>query len=88
MGRRFGKSTSVGLGRYTDLVLKTITAVGDKKKKTRIIRISERLYERFSEHSRRYYNIETYETILEDLLDCYDKHNEGVRWWNNTNKDK
>ena len=32
---------------------------------------------------RRYYNIETYETILKNLLDCFDKHNQDVRWWNN-----
>jgi hypothetical protein len=83
LGKRFGKSTSVGLGRYTDLILKTVTAVGDEKKKTRIIRISEPLYEKFKEHSQKYYNIETYETILENLLDCFDKNNEDVRWWNN-----
>jgi hypothetical protein len=59
-----------------------------RKKKTRIIRISEKLYDRLAEHSRHYYNHETYETILNDLLDCYDKHNEDKHWYNNTNDNK
>ena len=45
--------------------------------------ISEQLHQRFIEHSLKYYNVETYEIILEDLLDCFDKHNQDVRWWNN-----
>ncbi len=45
------------------------------KTKTRIIRISEGLYERLYNHSRNYYNVESYETIISDLLDCYEKNN-------------
>jgi hypothetical protein len=46
---------------------------------TKTMEISEQLYERFLDHSRRYYNVETYETILKNLLDCFDKHNEDKR---------
>ena len=62
----------------------------NNNKKTRTIKISEKLYERFCEHSRHYYNHETYETIIKDLLDCFDKHNEDIRWYhnNNNNNDK
>ena len=44
--------------------------------KTRVIRISEPLYRRFVGHSKRFYNVESYEVILSDLLDCYSKHYE------------
>jgi hypothetical protein len=37
------------------------------KTKTRTMRISEDLYQKFVNFSERYYNIETYSTILEDL---------------------
>ena len=47
------------------------------------MKISLQLHQRFLDHSRRYYDVETYDTILKNLLDCYDKHNEDVRWWNN-----
>ena len=43
------------------------------------MKISEQLYQRFLDHSRKYYNVETYETVLENLLDCYDKHNQDVQ---------
>jgi hypothetical protein len=57
----------------------TTTKTRNKKPKipkTRIIRISEDLYQRFHSHSKRYYNVEIYEFILNELLDCYEKHNE------------
>ena len=50
--------------------------------RTRTIRISEELYKKFFEHSRRYYNTEPYETILENLLNCYDEHNQDKYWFN------
>ena len=89
MGKRFGKSTDVGLGRGSNLILTTtettnnITAIGGEKKTSRTILISEKLYERLAEHSRHYYNHETYETIIKDLLDSFDKHNQDKRWYNN-----
>ncbi|HJT85400.1 MAG TPA: hypothetical protein VJ697_13045 [Nitrososphaeraceae archaeon] len=43
--------------------------------KTRVRKISEHLCRRFVEHLKRYYNTETYETILNDLLNCYQKNN-------------
>lgn len=57
-----------------------------KTDNTRIIRISESLYKKFVDHSIKYYNTETYETILENLLKCYDEHNQDKRycyWWDN-----
>ena len=74
------------MGKRTTTRLKHIDSLTNNnknKKNERTIRISEELYQRFREHSSKYYNIETYETILEDLLDCFDKHNEGIRWYNN-----
>jgi hypothetical protein len=58
-----------------------------KKKNTKTMKISEQLHQRFLNHSRKYYEVETYETIQEDLLDCFDKHNEDLCWWmkNNNN---
>ena len=47
----------------------------NKIKKTKIIRISDEMYQRFVHHSHRFYNVESYETILSDLLDCYSKQN-------------
>jgi hypothetical protein len=43
---------------------------------TKIIGIKPETYERLKSHSRRYYNIETYDIILIDLLDCYNKQHE------------
>ena len=46
-----------------------------KSPKTRIICISENLYQRFHSHARSYYNVESYETILENFLNFYEKNN-------------
>ena len=54
------------------------------KNTTKTMKISGSLYQRLFDHSRKYYNVESYETILEDLLDSFDKHNPDKRWWNNT----
>ena len=42
---------------------------------TKIIRIKLNAYQRLKDHSRRYYNIESYDTIIKELIDNYDKHN-------------
>ena len=55
------------------------------KNTTKTMKISGQLYQRFLDHSSKYYNVESYETILEDLLDSFDKHNQDKRWWNNIN---
>ena len=57
----------------------------DKNTTTKTMKISGSLYQRFLDHSSKYYNVETYEIILKDLLDNFDKHNEDKRWYNNTN---
>lgn len=71
-------ASNVGFGRLTNLRPITIDNTSDTNKipKTRVIRISEPLYRRFVGHSKRFYNVESYEVILSDLLDCYSKHNE------------
>jgi hypothetical protein len=51
-------------------------------KPTRTIRISEQLFRRFVGFSQRYYNVEPYETILEDLIKSYEEHNEPDFQWN------
>ncbi len=47
---------------------------------TKIMKITLNTFQRLKEHSRRYYNIETYDTIIRDLIDCYDKHND-TKWY-------
>jgi len=59
----------VGLGVNTSLNI--ITPI-----ETRTIIISEKLYDKFKEHSQKYYDFEPYETILENLIDFYEKNNE------------
>lgn len=50
---------------------------------TRTIKISEHTYRRIVAFSKKNYNIESYETILSDLLDCYQKHNPDTYWHDN-----
>ena len=52
----------------------------DNNKATKTMKISGQLHQRFLDHSRKYYNAETYEIILENLLDCYEKHNSDKRY--------
>ena len=52
------------------------------------IRISENLWKSFVQHSRRYYNVESYEIILSNLLDDFDKHNPDKYRYNNIGIDK
>ena len=50
------------------------------KTKTRTMRISEDLYQKFVEFSQRYYDVEPYSEILENLLKCYEEHNQDKSW--------
>ena len=64
------------LGRYVGLREVTIDPSTNKlEPKPRTISISEHLYRRFVAFSKRHYNVETYELILKDLLDSYEKNN-------------
>jgi hypothetical protein len=79
MGIKGGKNgNNMGFGNLCNLK-PVVTAVAEEKDpnnipKTRIIRISERLYRRVCAHQKKYYkDVEPYETLLENLLDCYDK---------------
>ena len=49
------------------------------------MKISEPLYRRFVGFSKRYYDVETYETILENLINCYEENNQDKRWYHNNN---
>jgi hypothetical protein len=64
----------------------TITTNNKVPKPTRTIKISEQLFRRFVGHSRRYYNVESYELILSNLLDNFEKNNHDTRWYNNIEK--
>ena len=85
MGRN---TNNVGWGNLTHLkpINNTNTAettTSKNPKLTRTIKISEHLYRRFVGHSRRYYNVESYEIILDNLLKCYEEHNHDTRWYHN-----
>ena len=76
MGKRFGKSSYVGLGVNTNLILTSST------NETRTMIISEALYEKLKTYASRYFDGETFETILTNLLDDFDKHNPDLYWFN------
>ena len=40
------------------------------------MKITNYTYLRLKDHSYKYYDIESYDTIIKDLLDCYGKHND------------
>lgn len=74
-------------GRYTTLKeITTIDSTNNKRSKqppkTRVIRISEDLYLHFVNFSNRYFNVEPYDAILENLLKCYEEHNQDKTWRN------
>lgn len=78
MGIKGGKNGhNMGFGNLCNLkpVINTEYSNPNRAPKTRIIRISEQMYSRFVAHSQKFYNVESYETILSDLLDCYQKQN-------------
>lgn len=52
----------------------------DKIPNTRILRISEPLYQKFVDFSHRFYNVESYDFILENLLKDFEEHNQDKRW--------
>ncbi len=80
-------------GRYT--TLKEITGIdntttssnnndNDKESKihkpTRIIRISEYTYRRLISHSQKFYDVVSYNEIIENLLKDFESHNQGKSW--------
>ena len=48
---------------------------------TKIMKITLPTFERLKAHSRRHYNIETYDTIIKDLLDCYDAKQNDTKYF-------
>ena len=72
---------------FTSITTTRLRKCTNNNKSTKTMKISGSLYQRFLEHSSKYYNTETYETILEDLLDSFDKHNQDKHWYDNINKD-
>jgi hypothetical protein len=85
MGKRFGKSANVGIGVGSNLLIIDQSKEMKMKVKTRTIRISEDLYQSLKQHANRYYNRDSYEVILSDLLDCYQKHN-NTYWYHNLDR--
>jgi hypothetical protein len=66
------------LGRYVGLREVEIDPSTNKMEpKSRTICISELLYRRFVAFSKRHYNVESYEVILNDLLNSYEKNNKS-----------
>ena len=81
-----GRNTNgFGLGRYTTLHPVTTSTTNKVQKPTRTIKISEHLYRRFVGFSKRYYDVESYETILENLIKFYEDQNPDTRYYH-TNK--
>jgi hypothetical protein len=74
-------------GRYTTLKEITVAENNGRKNtkvpKTRVIHISEDLYFHFVNFSQRYYNVETYSEILENLLRFYEENHQDTRWYHN-----
>jgi hypothetical protein len=54
-----------------------INRVLDLEPKPRTICISEQLYRRFGAHSKKYYDVESYELILNKLIHFYETHQEN-----------
>ena len=79
-------TTKNPFGPHTTLrpVIDDITTDTNNIPKTRVARISEPLYRRFVGFSKRYYNVESYETMLENLIKCYEEHNQDTYWYHNT----
>ena len=84
MNDKLGYSDSIGFGNLTTLKeISTTDNTNNKKskqRKTRVIRISEDLYLHFIDFSKRYYNVESYNTILENLLKDFEYHNKDKTW--------
>ena len=77
---------NVIINKKSDTATTTVTTTSINKNKnqtTRIMKISEPLYKRFVEFSRRYYDVESYETILENLINYYEEHNKDKHWYDN-----
>ena len=75
-------TTKNPFGPHTTLreIIDDTTNTNNNIPKTRIIRISEPLYHRFVGFSKRYFNVEPYDLILENLLKCYEEHNQNKSW--------
>ena len=50
---------------------------------TKILRISNEIYEKFVSHSQKFYDVVSYNEIIENLLKCYEEHNQDTRWYHN-----
>ena len=90
MTDKLGYGDNIGLGRLT--TMKEISNNdndndndNDNKeskihKPTRIIRIHESTYRRLIFHSQKFYNVENYSQILENLLNDFESHNKDKTW--------
>ena len=83
--KRGHRNNNYGFGNLCNLkpVIPVTEGTNKIPKPTRTIKISEQLYRRFVGHSQRFYNVESYETILENLIKCYEEHNQYINWYHN-----
>ena len=47
---------------------------------TRILRISNEIYEKFLSHSQKFYDVVSYNEIIENLLKDFESHNQNKTW--------
>jgi hypothetical protein len=80
MTDKLGYADSTGFGNLT--TLKEISSNNNKpnQKPTRIIRISEYTYRRLISHSQKFYDVVSYNEIIENLLNEFEKHNQDLSW--------
>ena len=52
----------------------------DKIPNTKILRISNEIYEKLLSHNRKFYNVESYNQILDNLLRDFEEHNQDKCW--------
>ena len=90
MGIKGGKhGHNMGFGNLVNLrpVIPTTTAATEgeedttnKIPNTKILRISNEIYEKFVSHSQKFYDVVSYNEIIENLLKDFEFHNQNKSW--------
>ena len=74
-------SSNYGFGRYTNLKPIITTTKRKAPKETRIMKISEPVYELLRNHSRKYHDqVMSYDDIIEELCSFWNEHHEQ-KWF-------
>jgi hypothetical protein len=79
------KNVGLGLGNLVSLkpVNTSPTNTNTKNKvpkPTRTIKISEPLFRRLVSHSKKFYNVESFDTIIENLINSYELSHKDEYW--------